>query len=267
MFLRALPLLVSAAFLLAPALPAHAQDTPQQDEDERERRMPRSPGRGGPMGEDWTKRAVDFLSDELELTDPQAESIKKIFDDMTSDMMGKVGELFATGEMEKARKMIEEMRVEVAKKISKVLTPDQRRQFEILSEQFDRRAAQWEQERRVGGDISQLFNPKPQSKRLQIAKAERLLFVSPEEVAVILPLVEAVVDGRVALFEGRRARRKDLLNAQRGGASKKEIADRVAEIRAAEQFQRLELAASMERLRDVLTIDQEVRFVAAGILD
>lgn len=266
MFLRALPLLVSAALLLAPA-PAQAQDTPKPDENERERRMPRSPGRGGPMGGDWTKRAVDFLTDELDLTDPQAESVKKIFDDMAGDMMGKVGELFATGEMDKARKMIEEMRVEVAKKISKVLTPGQRREFEILSEQFDRRAAQWEQERRVGGDISQLFNPKPQSKRLQVAKAERLLFVTPEEAAVILPLVEAVVDKRVALFEGRRARRKDLLNAQRAGANKKEISERVAEIRAAEQFQRLELAASMERLREILTIDQEVRFVAAGIID
>lgn len=257
--------LLAATTLAAPTL-AWAQEKKEDDkQQERRRRGPPGGGWGNPA--DFTKRAVDFLDNELDLTDTQKKEIEKIFSDSMDDMMLKVGEAFSSGDMEKGRKLIEDLRVNISKKISKVLTPAQRKGYEVLVENFDRRAQEFENSRRVSQDISQLFNPKPPSRRILMSKAERLLFLSAEETAVLLPYVAAVVDKRQALYEGRLVRRKDLLNASKAGASKKEILERVGEIRAAEAFQRLELAASMERLRSLLTIEQEVRFVAAGIIE
>jgi Spy/CpxP family protein refolding chaperone len=263
-------LLFALSLLSAPAL---AQDAkPDEKKTEKKAEPRRGPPRGGMGGNpaDFTKNAVEFLAKELDLTDTQRKEVETIFSDMMSDIWKKAGQFFGSGDPEdrkKARKLFEDMRINLSKKISKVLTPSQKREFEVLVENFDRRAQGFEQGRRVREDISQLFNPKPQSKRISMGKAERLLFLSPEETAVILPFVEKVIDKKLALYEGRRVRRKDLLNATRGGANKKEIAERMGEIRAAEQFQRLEIAASMARLRDLLTLEQEVRFVASGIID
>lgn len=265
------------SFVLAALLtPALGQDAPKpaakpQDQEKQpdEERQPRR-GRGGFGGAPDASQIVEFLSKELDLTGPQEEQIKKIVEAQMAEAFSKMAELWGSGDgqaRDKARKVFDEIRISMSKKISEVLTPSQKREFEVLVEQFDRRARDFEESREVDDDITQLLNPKPGSKRILMAKAERLLFLPPEETAVLLPYIEGVVDKRIGLYEGRKVRRKDLLNATRGGASKAEVGQRLEEIRTAERFQQLELAAAQAELRSLLTIEQEVRFVASGILD
>lgn len=250
-------------FLVALSLPALAQDKDEKKEKSSERR--RGAGRmGDPRG------MVEFLDKELDLDEGQKEAIGKIFEEVMADTMAKAGEYFGSGDpkaREKARKLFEDVRIKISKRINAVLTPSQRKQFAVLVEQFDRRANQFEQGRIVEDDVTQLLNPKPSSKRILLAKAESLLFLPPEETAAILPFVEKVIERKIGLYEGRKVRRKDLLNATRAKASKQEIQARLAEIRTAERFQRLELLAAQTELKELLTIEQEVRFVAAGIIE
>ncbi|MDC3379393.1 diguanylate cyclase, partial [Planctomycetota bacterium] len=100
-----------------------------------------------------------------------------------------------------------------------------------------------------------------------LAKAERALFLGPDETVVVMGFVAAVIDNRRALVEGRQIRRRDLLTAIDSGASSAEVTQRLQEIRTAEQFQSLELAAAEQELRQLLTIEQEARFVTMGVLE
>ncbi len=269
----------SSVALLALPAPGWAQETPPTPAPPTGEEAPRGEGEGpergryrGPDG-DFAGRAVEFLTRELDLDKGQREQVQAILDDVMQQMFSRMGDMFRGGfnmdedARAKARQAFEDVRLEVAKRITEVLTPAQRREFEVLVEQFDRRAQSFEQSRRAWEEPSELFNPAPPSKRLLLAKAERSLFLGPDETAVILPYVERVLDARQALYEGRKVRRKDLLNAATAGASGEEIAERMATVRAAEQFQSLELVASQQALRDLLTIEQEARLVVMGILD
>jgi hypothetical protein len=100
-----------------------------------------------------------------------------------------------------------------------------------------------------------------------LLKAEDVLILSEEEKKIVLPRVAAVVAARRALHDGRHERRKNLSLAMKGGAKEDEIKERVHDFRdkSVELEKRLDKAQG--DLRDVVTIDQEARLVAIGILD
>jgi len=254
--------LILSLLLLFGAPPAVAQDRPAPEHERQD---------GARRGAAWTDQALEVLTRELDLDTAQRERIRTILDEVTRDAFARVGEYFRGGLDEaaqaKARAVFDEIRVELARRISGELTPAQREEFEVLVDQFDRRAQRFEDSRRAQERPAELFNPAPASKRILLAKAERMLFLGPDELAVVLPYVQRVIDARHALYEGRRVRRADLLNAAEAGATKEELEERLAEIRAAEQFQHLELVAAQHTLRELLTVDQEARFVALGLLD
>ena len=72
---------------------------------------------------------------------------------------------------------------------------------------------------------------------------------------------------RIARQEARIIRRKDLTVAIDGGATKNEVDQRLREIRATEQFEQLELVAAQQKLRDLLTLQQEIKLVTLNVLD
>ena len=61
--------------------------------------------------------------------------------------------------------------------------------------------------------------------------------------------------------------REDLRNAKSGGASENEIRQRLNELRSIETLESLQLEAAQAELRALITVQQEVRLVALGILD
>lgn len=263
-----------ALLVLVLALPglATAQEPtpprPAPPDGEQRREEPR---RGPPWSNpDFSRQAVEFLTRELDLDAGQQEKAKAIMEGSIRDAMKKAAELMM-GEngpdFTKMRDVMEEVRVDVAKKLNDILSPDQKREFEALVDQFDQRAQSWEQQRRAMQTPSQMFDPPPISRRVLLAKAERSLFLGPDETAVVMGYVTKVIDLRIALDEGRKTRRQDLMSAIEGGAKEAEVRQRLDRMHEAEQFQTLELAAAQEQLKELLSVEQEVRFVAMGILD
>lgn len=257
---------------LALGAPALAQDTPQPAPEGDQERPQRRQGGGPPwMNSGWADQAVDFLAQELDLDPGQREKVKKIMEDTMRDAFAKAAEQFGGNggppDFDKIRSTMEDVRVKVAEQITEVLSPDQRKEFEVLVDNFDRRAQSFEQMRRASEDPTELFDPPPLSKRILMAKAERALFLGPDETAVVMRVVERVLDLRIALNEGLKVRRDDLRTAMAGGASDDEVRQRLDALRKAEEFQRLELVAAERELREILSLEQEVRFVAMGILD
>lgn len=273
------------AWLLALALGlssvAAAQEPPRPPEGERARPERDGPTdeqptrtRGGPpwANSNWTGEAVDWLGRELDLDPSQREKIQKILQDQVAEAFKKAAEMWnpeqgGMPDMNKMRSTFEDVRIGVAEKINEVLTPEQRLEFEQIVDQFDRRSQTFEQRRRASEDPTEMFDPAPISKRILLSKAERALFLGPDETAAVMPLVEKVLDLQITLDEGRKTRRVDLRNAISGGAKDEEVRARLDALRQAEEFQRLELAAARQALREVLTVEQEVRFVTMGILD
>ena len=224
----------------------------------------------GPMGGDWTGQAAKFLKDELDLDSAQTDKVKGVLDGAIREAMRSAAEAWRPGEsfdFEKMRAGVEDLRVKVTKDIHALLTPEQQREFEALVEDFDRRAQQWEQRRRGWEDPMLAFEPPPLSKRILLERVERALGLTPEELQVVLPLVANVIDRRIACQEARIIRRKDLTAAIDGGASQAEVEQRVRELRASEEFEKLELLAAQQKLRDLLTLQQEIKLVTMGILD
>jgi hypothetical protein len=266
----AIALTLALATLAAPVL---AQDPPKptpaptpQPEGERRR-----PG-GMPFANaEWAGQAVEFLAKELELDAGQQEKIKTILSQTMRDAMKKAAEQWdptqGMPDMQKMRTFMEDARVEIAQKIDAVLSPEQRKEFEVLVDQFDRRAQSYEQQARAYQTPSEAFDPAPISKRVLLDKAERSLFLGPDETAAVMPFVEKAIDLQIALNEGRKTRRQDLQVAIEGGASEKEIRQRLDGMHDAEDMAKLELAGARTALRELLTLEQEIRMVAMGILD
>ena len=271
-------MLVCAGLLTVSArAPARAQEGEQQAEptpDERRRErlrrwQERQQNGGGDQGAEWTNRAADFLKEELDLDDEQAGKVGAIFQNAMGDMMRKMADSWGDGgpDPDNMRSSMEDMRLELSGKIREVLTEAQAREFDALVDQFDSRAQRWEQSARSWDDPTLLYEPAPISKRILLEKAERALFLGPDETAVVMPMVERVIDLRIQTNEGKIVHRKDLRNAVDGGADSKEVIDRLEEIRQREERRVQELIAAEQELRQVLTLEQEVRFVAMGILE
>lgn len=252
--IRSLVLVLTLSLAALLPRPARAQDGPP----------------GLPNTGEWTRQAAQFLKDELDLDSAQTEKVQGVFEGAIREAMKSAAQAWRPGEsfdFEQMRAGVEDLRVKVTRDIAALLTPSQQREFEALVEDFDRRAQQWEQRRRGWEDPMLAFEPPPLSKKILMERVERALGLSPEELQVILPLVEQVIDKRIACQEARIIRRKDLTAAIEGGATPAEVQQRVREIRSTEQFEQLELLAAQQKLRDLLTIQQEVKLVTMGILD
>jgi Spy/CpxP family protein refolding chaperone len=259
--------------------PAWAQDPPQPAPPPPEGERRDSEGnplrtRGGPpwMNNQWADEAVRWLTTELDLDPGQQAKIKTIMEESVAKAFRQAAENFQFGpdgapDYNKMRTAFVDVRVKVVEEINAVLTPEQRLEFEQVVDQFDRRSQSFEQQRRAYQDPTELFDPPPMEKRILLGKCERALFLGPDETAAVMPLVEKVIDCHVVLNEGRKVRRGDLRSAIDGGASDDEVRQRLDGLRQAEEFQKLELAAAQQALRDVLTVEQETRFVAMGLLE
>jgi hypothetical protein len=106
----------------------------------------------------------------------------------------------------------------------------------------------------------------PTAERLAL-KADNILILSEDEKKVVLPRVKAVVEARRALRDERHERRKSLGIAAKAGASKGECKERLHGLRRKTVELENRLSKAEDELREVVTLEQEARLVAVGILD
>lgn len=242
------------AFALVFAAPAHAQD---------------GQGQGDPQSE-MAKQMVKILKDELELTDEQVPKVTTAIEEGLKEgfkrMMKHMGE--DNPDQDQIRKEGEEVRTKILDSIRGCLDDEQKKEFEVLIKEFDSRAGRFERGRNnPGGDAQAWLEGELPTKERLLLKAENALILSEDEKKVVLPKVDAVISAREKLRDVRRQNRRDLAQAVKGGAKEDEVRERLHALRTKQADLEKSLEKAEEDLRELVTLDQEARLVAIGILD
>lgn len=267
--MRAAPLAVlGLSIALAAAAPGRAfaqdQGEPQPKKEDRRYWDERAQ-------EEMPKRIARFIKDQVELTDEQTTKIETIlrdaFGEVMKRMIARMGEPEPPSR-EQIEKEMQEFRERIVEKVRSVMDDSQKKEFELLVKEFEQRAGTWEQRRDdPGREATSLFDGELPSKERLLVKAENALILNEDEKKVILPLVAKISDLRRKLREDGRERRRDIQKAIHSGAKPDEMRERLDTARAAEQKDRDALEKAESELRDLVTIEQEARLVAIGVLD
>lgn len=237
--------------LVLPAAPARAQDAPPESE--------------------MAKQMVKILKEELELSDEQTAKITTAIEDGFKDGMKRM--LKRMGEQDEPdpnlmRKEGEEIRANILGKIRESLDEDQKKQFEVLVKEFEKGNGRFERGRgQPGGDASVWLDGEIPSKERLILKAENVLLLTEDEKKVVLPKVDAVITAREKMRETKKEQRRNLSQAVRAKAKEDEVRERLHALRNKQSELEKSLEKNAEDLRELLTLDQEARLVAIGILD
>jgi hypothetical protein len=211
-----------------------------------------------------------FLKDQVDLSEDQARRVETILDGAFREAMKRFVGRYSESEAspETIRRDMEELRQRVLADIREILDEGQKKELDALVSELDQRARTWRENREdPGRDVVSVLDPDPPSKERLLARVENALLLSLEERRVILPLVARVAEARRRLREGRRDRRRDLDRAIHAGAKSDEVRDRLLAIRERERREQDEVHRAQAELREVLTLEQEARLVALGVLD
>ncbi len=225
---------------------------------------------GGNPQTEMAKQMVKILKEELELTEEQTTKITTAIEDGLRDgfrqMMKHMGE--EEPDQEALRREGEEIRKNILDKIRGNLDDDQKKEFEVLIKEFDTRAGRFERGRnQPGGDAAMWLDGEIATKERLLLKAENVLLLSEDEKKVVLPKVDAVITAREKMREAKKEQRRNLSQAVRAKAKEDEVRERLHALRNSQADLEKVLAGREEELRELLTLDQEARLVAIGILD
>lgn len=226
-----------------------AQDAPKQDgQDEGEGRRGRGNrgNRGGGMG----GMDLERMTKDLGLTEDQTAKLKAMQEEMR-DAMRKMRE--EGGGFEGMREAMGKMR----EKMNEILTPEQQKKMEEMRGQRGQRGDRGGR----GGRNSEL-----DFKRLR-EEAIKSLALSEEESAVLVPLLDGVLETRKLLTEEGEKRRKEFLEKVRNTTDEGELAELLTKYRTDRNGDKETLKKAMSKLTEVLTPTQEAKLVALNLLD
>lgn len=257
----ALLLALGAATPLAGARLARAQDDSEKKEEPK--------GDANPERR-FAGQIVDFLRSELDLSPEQVTKVNHVMDEGLKEAMKMMFKRMAEDEPDPEERKKDEaaIRQKILGDIREVLDETQKREFDSLVKDFESRAGKFERgQNQIGGDAALWFEGEHPSRDSLLTHAEAALILSQDEHAAIFPKVEKVVDARLAVRELIRSRRKDLSIAAHGGARNEEIRTRLHDLRRQENEAHERLERAEAELRELITVDQEARLVALGIMD
>lgn len=250
MKLRALALIGSLLFVS----PAVAQD-------------PTPPGPGG-QEEGGRRRAfagrgpglpIEQLTDQLGLTPEQVAEAQKI----AEEMRAKMREAFESGDRQGMRERMRAMFEESFARLEETLTPEQKDKFKAFREQMEQRRVQFGRGRGEGGE----GRGRERGRERLREEALSALDLQGEDAAVITPLLDAVLQGRDVGRADAETRRRELQQKVAETTDPEAIGKLLAEFRAAREAARAAALQSQEQLREVLTVEQEAKLVALGVLE
>ncbi len=275
------PLLVASVILL-PTTVAHAQDggddpAPQPRDDDEPQDTPRRGfgGGGGPFG--GMQRALDGLKDELGLDDEQMQKLADKGDGYRQEMMEAFGRMREEGfpDRETIQKQMEEFRGRVNEDIRGVLTDEQKAKFDKLLEENGgqmpfgggRGFGDGNGTRERGGEGRNRNRRRGPSKEDRLKRIRDALILSEEEAEVIMPIIEKIIDAQIALQRTVPEQRRELEGFLKSGADEEAITARLADFRNARKAARDTLEGAQGELLELLTLEQEAKCVALGVLD
>jgi hypothetical protein len=255
-------LLVLALSLLVVAGPVRSQDDGKKD-----------------SGSELTNSLTEILKRELDLSDDQTDKVMGVLE---RGMLHLMMNFMARENGENPDDDL--VKDEILDGLRGVLDESQRKELEVLVQEFETQTGRFQtgvpDEDDI--DLDTPFAPSaaklaknadlwfegelPSVERLSL-KADNILLLSEDEKRVVLPRVKAVVEARRALRDEQHERRKALGIAARAGAKEDEQRERLHALRNRTIELEKRLAKAQEDLREVVTLQQEARLVAVGILD
>ena len=239
-----------------------AQPQPQPEgegEGRREGRRQRGQrGGGGMMG--GLGLPVERMRELLGLSEEQVAQMQAL----AAEMRAKGEELrglFQGGDFESARAKMQELRTELEKKRDEILTEEQKKKLQ-------------ENMRELGGRMRGAFGGEgrggrggQQNKARLREEAIRALALTPEEQAVVMPLLDTVLDTRELLQREGETRREAFLRKVRETTDQQALATLLADYRKSRETDLEQVKAASSQLREVLTVEQEAKLVGLNILD
>ncbi|MBI3722997.1 hypothetical protein HY251_03440 [bacterium] len=261
-------LIFSFIAILGFAPAAFAQEEPKPGEEKKsEEKKPEDGGgrRGwGGMRGQWGL-PTDTLKEKLALTEDQMKKLEAINQEMLDGAKKAMDEARKDPNFDwsKMRENYTKGRDKVRDQIRAILTDEQKPKFEELVKQEDARMQ--------GGGGGWRRSPEDQKKRLH-DRAEKELALTSEEKAAVMPLVDKVLDVRTDARVNDEKRKEEFTNfvkkAPAGTESEKaEIASKLAEFRKAREEDKKKVKDAQAALREVLTVENEARLMAIGVLD
>lgn len=241
------------------ASPAMAQDStpPGPGGQEEGGRRGRGQGRGPGL-------PLEQLTEQLGLTPDQVAQAEKFAEEMRTKMR----EAFQSGDREGMRERMQAMFEEQFTKIEEILTPEQKEKFKAFREEMEQRRAQFGRggPRGERGERGEGRGGPRGGQRLR-EEALAALNLQGEDAAVITPLLDAVLQGREAGRGDADTARRTLQQKVSETTDPEAIGKLLSEFRAAREAARATALQTQEQLREVLTVEQEAKLVALGVLE
>jgi len=257
--------------LLLPAAPAAGQDAePEMDAPEAEEPGDDEPGatrergdgderrrRRGGRGMRMFELPIERLREPLGLSDEQVSQLQTLTAELREKGEG-LRELFQSGDYEAAREQMRSLREEMRTGLGEVLTEEQQEKMRELRRDMGRRGRGFGRGGRGGREAAR--------DRLR-EQAVDALALGEEEAAVVLPLLDTVLETRTLLLQEREERRQDFLEKVRKETDPDALQALMTDYREAKAADRQATEDAMEQLRQVLTLEQEAKLVGLGVLD
>jgi hypothetical protein len=262
--------LLVVACLAAP-LPTHAQDNPGNPGDggakpTQPEAKPDSPENRRPQGgaRQWGGLPIDALKERLGLSDDQVKKLQAINDESREEFRKAMQELEKDGTIDwsKTREVMSKHMAATNEKVRGLLTDDQK-------PKFDQWVKEAEQRMRQGPRMAR--DPEAMKKRL-MEQAEKELTLTADEKTAVLPLVRAVLDARADARTNGDKRKEEFTQFVKTATgsdaeARADVQKKLDEFRKARDADQERIRQAEGALREVLTLDNEAKLVALGILD
>jgi hypothetical protein len=119
-----------------------------------------------------------------------------------------------------------------------------------------------------GGDRGPGGRGGPERNKARLKEqAVEALALKDDETAVVMPLLDTVLETRDTLMREGEDRRQQFLQAARGTTDQAALTKLLEDFRTAREADRALVKAAMDQLREVLTVEQEARLVGLNVLD
>jgi Spy/CpxP family protein refolding chaperone len=154
------------------------------------------------------------------------------------------------------RQAMRDMRDKMTAKMNEILTPEQQKKMEELRSQRRGRFGRGGGRGRGG--------PNPARLRQEAVKA---LNLNEEASAVVLPVLDKILAAQTAARESLRTQQQALQQKAAGDVTTDELKAQLDAFRKARKDAQDKLASARAELQELLTLQQEAKLVALGILD
>lgn len=266
---------------LALASSVAAQDTPPTPTPPAPQGGEQTPPGGGPGGGDGERRRerggrggmglpVERMTEELGLTPEQVTQLETLNQEMRDKGRTMMREMFqgGGGDPTAMRDRMKALFEESFTKLDTFLTPEQKEKVKGLRTELEERMQRGGMRGERGGrGEREGFGGRGNARVRLKEEAIKALALTEEEAAVVTPLLDTCLETRELLMTEGETRRQAFLQKARETTEPEALGKLLEEFRASREADKGTVKATMDQLREVLTVEQEAKLVGLGILD